>query len=59
MGLPKRDIDELMKAGEPTGIATVYAPMYGQVVEQNAFEGTYVNTGTPIFTLADPQRCGG
>ncbi len=56
MGLPKRDIDELMKAGEPTGIATIYASMYGQVVEQNAFEGTYVNTGTPIFTLADPQH---
>jgi len=56
MGLPKRDIDELMKAGEPTGIATIYAPMYGQVVVQNAFEGTYVNTGVPIFTLADPQH---
>ena len=56
MGLPKRDIDGLMTVGEPTGIATVYAPMYGQVVVQNAFEGTYVNTGTPIFTLADPQH---
>jgi len=56
MGLPKRDIDELMKAGEPTGIATVYAPMYGQVVVQNAFEGSYVNRGVPIFTLADPQH---
>ena len=56
MGLPKRDIDELMKMGEPTGIATIYAPMYGQVVVQNAFEGTYVNTGSPIFTLADPQH---
>jgi len=56
MGLPKRDIDELMKVGEPTGIATLYAPMYGQVVVQNAFEGTYVNRGAPIFTLADPQH---
>lgn len=55
LGLPKRDIDELMKKGEATGIATVYAPMYGQIAEQNAFEGTYVNTGTPIFTIADPQ----
>ena len=55
LGLPKRDIDQLMKIGEATGIATVYASMYGQVVDQNAFEGTYVNTGTPIFTLADPQ----
>jgi Cu(I)/Ag(I) efflux system membrane fusion protein len=56
MGLPKRDIDELMKVGEPTGIATLYSPMYGQVVVQNAFEGTYVNRGTAIFTLADPQH---
>ncbi len=55
LGMPKRDIDELMKKGEATGIATVYAPMYGQITEQNAFEGTYVNTGTPIFTIADPQ----
>jgi membrane fusion protein, copper/silver efflux system len=55
LGLPKRDIDELLKAGEPTGIATVYASMYGQVVEQNAFEGTYINTGTSVFTIADPE----
>jgi len=55
LGLPKRDIDELMKVGEATGIATVYASMYGQVVEQNAYEGTYINTGTTIFTLADPK----
>jgi len=55
LGLPKRDIDELMKKGEPTGIATVYAPIYGVVVEQKAFEGTYVNIGAPIFTLADPK----
>lgn len=55
LGMPKRDIDELLKVGEPTGIANVYAPMYGQVVEQNAFEGTFVNAGAPIFTLADPR----
>jgi Cu(I)/Ag(I) efflux system membrane fusion protein len=55
LGLPKRDIDEFMKVGEATGIATVYAPMYGQVTAVNALEGTYVNTGTPLFTLADPE----
>ncbi|MFO7716768.1 efflux RND transporter periplasmic adaptor subunit [Desulfosarcina sp.] len=55
LGLPKRDIDELMKVGDATGIATVYASMYGQVVEQNAFEGSYVNRGTTIITLADPK----
>ncbi len=55
LGMPKRDIDELMMIGEPTGIATVYSPMYGQVIEQNAYEGTYVNTGTPIFSIGDPE----
>lgn len=55
LGLPKTDIDELMKLGEPTGIATIYSPKHGVVIEQNAFEGTFVNTGTPIFTIADPK----
>ncbi len=55
LGMPKRDIDAFMKVGEGTGIATIYASMYGQIIEQNAYEGTFVNTGTPIFTIADPQ----
>jgi membrane fusion protein, copper/silver efflux system len=55
LGLPKRDIDELMKKGEATGIATVYSSVYGQVIEQNAYEGTFVNTGTPIFVIGDPR----
>ncbi len=55
LGLPKRDIDELMKKGEATGIATIYSSVYGQVIDQQAFEGTFVNTGTPIFTIGDPN----
>ena len=55
LGMPKRDIDELMKQGEATGVATVTSSMYGQVIEQNAFEGAYVNTGTPIFSVGDPR----
>ncbi|MFZ7126515.1 MAG: efflux RND transporter periplasmic adaptor subunit [Desulfobacterales bacterium] len=55
LGLPKRDIDEFMKVGEATGVATVYAPMYGQVTVQSGYEGTYVNRGTPVLTIADPE----
>ncbi|MBI4773226.1 MAG: efflux RND transporter periplasmic adaptor subunit [Deltaproteobacteria bacterium] len=55
LGLPKADIDELMKLGEPTGIAGVYATKAGVVIEQNAYEGAFVNTGTPIFTIGDPR----
>lgn len=55
LGIPKEDVDEILKRGEPTGIATVYAPRTGIVIEQKAFEGTYVNTGTPVFVIADPR----
>jgi Cu(I)/Ag(I) efflux system membrane fusion protein len=55
IGMEKKDIDELMKRGEPTGIATIYAQRGGTVIEQKAFKGTYVNTGTQIFAIANPK----
>ncbi len=54
LGMPKADIDRLMTVGAATGIATVYSPLYGQVIEQNAFEGAFVNTATTLFTIGDP-----
>lgn len=55
IGMEKKDIDELMKKGEPSGIATIYAQRSGTVIEQNVFEGTYVNTGTQVFAIANPK----
>ena len=55
LGMEKKDIDELIKKGEPSGIATIYAQRSGVVIEQNAFEGTYVNTGTRVFAIANPK----
>ena len=55
LGMEQKDIDELMKKGEPSGIATIYSQRTGTVIEQNAFEGTYVNTGTPVFAIANPK----
>lgn len=55
IGMEKKDIDELMKKGEPSGIATIYAQRAGVVIEQKAFEGTYVNTGTQVFAIANPK----
>ena len=56
LGLQKRDIDELMTKGEATGVATLYSYIYGQVIELNANEGTYVNRGATIFTIGDPRH---
>ena len=55
IGMEKKDIDELMKRGEPSGIATIYAQRSGIVIEQKAYQGTYINTGTSVFAIANPK----
>jgi|GEM_PF-524390 len=55
LGLSEKDIEGLMVKGRPTGIATITTPMTGVVLEQNAFRGTFVNTGDVVFTVANPR----
>lgn len=55
LGLSEEDIDGLIVKGRPTGITTVTTPMTGVVLEQNAFQGTFVNTGEVVFTIANPR----
>jgi len=55
LGLSEKDIEGLMVKGRPTGIATITTPMTGVVLEQNAFRGTFVNTGDVVFTIANPR----
>lgn len=53
LGLNQSQIDQIESAGEPVTHITIHAPMGGIVIHKNATEGMYVNTGTPIYTLAD------
>ncbi len=55
LGLSEKDIEGLIVKGRPTGIATITTPMTGVVLEQNAFRGTFVNTGDVVFTIANPR----
>lgn len=55
LGLEKTDIENVMARGRPTGISTVTTPITGIVLEQNAFKGSYVNTGETIFNIANPR----
>lgn len=55
LGLSEQDIEGLIIKGRPTGIATVTTPMTGVVLEQNAYRGTFVNTGDVVFTIANPR----
>jgi Cu(I)/Ag(I) efflux system membrane fusion protein len=55
LGLADEDVEEAIVRGRPTGISTVTTPMTGVVLKQNAFRGTYVNTGDVVFTIANPR----
>ncbi|MHC4242133.1 MAG: efflux RND transporter periplasmic adaptor subunit, partial [Planctomycetota bacterium] len=56
LGLADAQINKIESAGEPVTHITVYSPMGGIVIHKHATEGIYVNTGTPIYTLADLSR---
>jgi Cu(I)/Ag(I) efflux system membrane fusion protein len=56
LGLAQAQIDKIESAGKPVTHITVYSPMGGIVIHKHATEGMYVNTGTPIYTLADLSR---
>lgn len=49
--------EEQLRAAEQQGTAsdhiTIFAPIGGTVIERNGREGMYVETGTPIYTIAD------
>jgi Cu(I)/Ag(I) efflux system membrane fusion protein len=56
LGLADVQINKIESAGEPVTHITVYSPIGGVVIHKHATEGMYVNTGTPIYTLADLSR---
>ncbi len=56
LGLTRAQIDKIESAGQPVTHITVYSPMGGIVINKHATEGMYVNTGTPVYTIADLSR---
>ena len=56
LGLAQAQIDKIESESEPVTHITIYSPMGGIVINKHATEGMYVNTGTPIYTLADLSR---
>ena len=56
LGLAADQIDRIENSGEPVTHITIYSPMGGIVIDKKATEGMYVDTGTPIYTVADLSR---
>lgn len=52
-GLTGKQIAEIEKSGKTSDHITIYSPMGGVVIQKNAQEGAYVNTGTRLYTIAD------
>ncbi|HCO96630.1 MAG TPA: efflux transporter periplasmic adaptor subunit [Phycisphaerales bacterium] len=53
LGLNDEQIGKIESSGKPVTHITIYSPMGGIVIHKNAAEGLYVNTGTPIYQVAD------
>ncbi|MHC4123343.1 MAG: efflux RND transporter periplasmic adaptor subunit, partial [Planctomycetota bacterium] len=53
LGLTEKQIGEIEKTGQPNDHITIYAPIGGVVIKKHVTEGTYVQTGTKIYTIAD------
>jgi len=53
LGLTAEQISDIEKTGKPVDHLTIYAPIGGVVIDKNATEGMYVQTGTRIYTIAD------
>jgi Cu(I)/Ag(I) efflux system membrane fusion protein len=52
-GVKESQIAELEKAGKPNIRLPIYTPLSGIVIEKMVQQGQYVNTGDPLFSIAD------
>ncbi|MBW8041725.1 MAG: DUF3347 domain-containing protein [Planctomycetes bacterium] len=53
LGLGKEQIEQIEKTRKVVDHLTIYAPMGGVVIEKHRTEGSYVDTGTQIYMIAD------
>jgi Cu(I)/Ag(I) efflux system membrane fusion protein len=53
LGLTEEQVAQIEQRGKAEDHVTIYAPVSGIVIQKNAQEGMYVQTGTRIYTIAD------
>jgi Cu(I)/Ag(I) efflux system membrane fusion protein len=56
LGLTEDQVKKIEQEGKPLDHLTIYAPMGGVVIEKMATEGMYVQTGMPIYQIADLSK---
>ncbi len=55
-GVPERELSQMEVADRPTQAVTIRTPFSGTVIERVTTEGAYVETGTPLYRVADLGR---
>jgi Cu(I)/Ag(I) efflux system membrane fusion protein len=55
-GLLPEQIAEVEAQGSVQEVITLYSPMSGVVIDKNALQGQYVDTGSRIYTIADLEH---
>jgi Cu(I)/Ag(I) efflux system membrane fusion protein len=53
LGLTENQVSNIETSGKAKDTVVIYSPAGGVVVEKNATEGMYVQTGTRIYSIAD------
>ncbi|MHB9028059.1 MAG: efflux RND transporter periplasmic adaptor subunit [Candidatus Latescibacterota bacterium] len=53
LGLSSAQIQRIESSGKPDDHVTVNSPLSGVVIEKNAVEGMYVDTGMMLYSIAD------
>lgn len=56
LGLTDQQIETIAQSGEPTDHVTLYSPADGIVTERAVSEGSYVNEGDRLYSVADLSR---
>ena len=56
LGLKEEQVERVERERRASDHLTIYAPTGGVVIEKHLSEGAYVQTGTPLYTIADLSR---
>lgn len=53
LGVPRAQIDQILRTGQPSGLVPISAPIAGHVIARGPLPGGYVDRGTTLYQIAD------
>lgn len=56
LGIPQAEVERMQTATTPTRQIAIRSPFAGTVIERMATEGSYVETGAPLYRIANLDR---